>query len=100
MRMRCSDSAHSNIVQSLERGLLVLEYTVRSGQVKPAAIAEFLGVDRSTAYRLLYTLTKKGYLLQDADTREFGANPVKLFALIGELHAPMDWPIRIAEFLT
>ena len=64
------------LVQSLERGLAALEMAL-DGSVRPSEVAEALGIDRSTAYRLLYTLMAKGYLLQDERTREFTSNPAK-----------------------
>lgn len=87
-----------NLVQSLERGLTALEMAVRGG-VKPLEVAEVLGVDRSTAYRLLYTLMVKGYLHQDASVREFIPNPSKFFALSSEVTGPMNWPVIVASFL-
>ncbi len=56
-------------------------------------------MDRSTTYRLLYTLMIKGYLNQDASARNFNPNPSKFFALSSEVAGPMDWPVIVASFL-
>ena len=79
------------LVQSLERGLVALEMAL-DGNVRPSHVAEALGIDRSTAYRLLYTLMAKGYLLQDERTREFTSNPTKFFQLYGKVATLLDWP--------
>ena len=87
------------LVQSLERGLVALEMALESS-VRPADVAEALGIDRSTAYRLLNTLTAKGYLLQDERTREFTSNPTKFFQLYSRVATLLDWPDVAADFLT
>src|SRR5262245_19709952 len=88
----------SKPVQSLDRGLVALELAVR-GRVKPSELAKVLGVDRSTAYRLLYTLMLRGYLEQDPTTREFFPNSGKFFALSRQVAGPMDWPAVATGFL-
>ena len=87
------------LVQSLERGLAALEMAL-DGSVRPSHVAEVLGIDRSTAYRLLYTLMAKGYLLQDERTREFTSNPAKFFQLYGKVATLLDWPDIAGDFLT
>src|SRR5437868_813014 len=88
----------SKPVQSLERGLIALELAAR-GRVKPAELAKVLGVDRSTAYRLLYTLLLRGYLEQDPRTREFVPNFGKFLALSRQVAGPVDWPAVTTGFL-
>lgn len=88
----------SQIVQSLERGVIALEMAARGG-IRPAALARVLGVDRTTAYRLLYTLMDKGYLEQDPKTHEFLPNPSKFFALSSQVGGAMNWPAIAAGFL-
>jgi IclR family transcriptional regulator, KDG regulon repressor len=88
----------SKPVQSLERGLIALELAVH-GSVKPVELAKVLGVDRSTAYRLLYTLMIRGFLEQDPVTREFFPNSGKLFALSRQAAGRMDWPAIANTFL-
>ena len=70
------------------------------GSVRPSEVAQALGIDRSTAYRLLYTLMAKGYLLQDERTREFTSNPAKFFQLYGKVATLLDWPDVAGDFLT
>jgi IclR family acetate operon transcriptional repressor len=53
-------------VQSLSRGLHLLEHVVHSDHPVPLTeAAELIGVDKSSAHRLLATLIGHGYLLQD-----------------------------------
>lgn len=87
------------VVQSLERGLVALEMAAR-GRVKPQVLAKALGVDRTTAYRLLYTLAVKGYLEQDPSTREFVANPSKFFAISSQIAGAMNWSAIAMRFLS
>jgi DNA-binding IclR family transcriptional regulator len=87
-----------NLIQSLERGLAALEMVVR-GSVRPTDLAARLNIDRSTAYRLLYTLMVNGYLNQDPTRRDFVPNPSKFFALSSEVAGPMNWPVIAAGFL-
>jgi len=87
------------LVQSLERGLIALEMAVEGG-VRSAEVAEVLDTDRSTAYRLLYTLMAKGYLIQKASTREFVPNPTKFFQLHSKVATMTDWTEVAAGFLS
>lgn len=85
-------------MQSLERGLTALEMAVEGG-VRSSEVAEVLETDRSTAYRLLYTLMVKGYLLQNPTTREFTPNPTKFFQLHSKVATLLDWTEVAASFL-
>jgi DNA-binding IclR family transcriptional regulator len=86
------------LVQSLERGLIALEMAVEGG-VRSVDVAEVLETDRSTAYRLLYTLMAKGYLLQKPSTHEFIPNPTKFFQLHNKVATLIDWTEVAAGFL-
>jgi IclR family transcriptional regulator, KDG regulon repressor len=63
-----------------------------NGGVKPIELANVLGIDRSSAYRLLYTLMYKGYLIQDpAIHSKFFLNPGKILHLSGTVFRDIDW---------
>ena len=49
-------------VRALERGLKLLAALNRIGRAGPAALAEAVGLDRTTCYRLLATLEAMGYV--------------------------------------
>jgi DNA-binding IclR family transcriptional regulator len=57
------------MIQSLRRGLEILEYIARDGgQATVKDTARHLGVDASTASRLMATLERQGFLQQDPKT--------------------------------
>jgi DNA-binding IclR family transcriptional regulator len=86
------------IIQSIERGIVGLEMAVRGG-VRASELAERLGVDRSTAYRILYTLMQNGYLLQDERSNKFVANPSKIFQLSSAVAESRNWVAIATESL-
>jgi IclR family acetate operon transcriptional repressor len=58
--------AHSNLVQSLERGLDILERVARSGDgLGVREVADGLGLKPPTVHNLIRTLTARGYLRRD-----------------------------------
>ena len=49
-------------IQSLDRGLAILQLVARSKQpVTLGELAELLEIDRSTAFRLAHTLRRRGF---------------------------------------
>jgi DNA-binding IclR family transcriptional regulator len=85
-------------IRSLRRGLKLLEATVE-GDVKPGELATVIGVDRTTAFRLLNTLVIEGYVTQDPQTKCFRANPAKLFLMSNKLAQSLDWLQQAGEYL-
>jgi IclR family acetate operon transcriptional repressor len=60
------------MIQSLRRGLQILEYLAGDGgQATVKDTARFLGVDPSTASRLMATLETQGFLQQDPKTQAY-----------------------------
>jgi IclR family transcriptional regulator, KDG regulon repressor len=55
----------SRNVQSLERGLLVMETLVKNGPTGVSALSVQLGLDKTIVHRLLSTLQTMGYVSQD-----------------------------------
>jgi IclR family transcriptional regulator, acetate operon repressor len=50
-------------IQSLDRGLAILQHVARSKQpVTLGELADLLGIDRSSAFRLAHTLRRRGFL--------------------------------------
>lgn len=63
-------------VPGLSRGLHVLEVLAEHAQpLTLSEIAEELGISRSSAYRLVYTLKYMGFLENPGDGREFALGP-------------------------
>lgn len=62
--------AGSNTVQSLERGLEILEWVVRADNgVRLGELAERLSLKKTTVHNLVRTLRLRGYLTQDSGAR-------------------------------
>lgn len=59
----------SRSVQSLERGLVVLEALVKNGATGVTELAESLDLDKTVVHRLLRTLYEMGYVTQDEHRR-------------------------------
>jgi IclR family KDG regulon transcriptional repressor len=59
----------SRNVQSLERGLVVLESIVKNGATGVTELAEHLELDKTVVHRLLRTLYEMGYVTQDEHRR-------------------------------
>lgn len=59
-------------IQSLDRGLTILQTVALSKQpVSLGELAELLGVDRSSAFRLAHTLRRRGFLACPANRKDF-----------------------------
>jgi IclR family transcriptional regulator, KDG regulon repressor len=72
------ESRHQNgesgqfIIQSLDRGLELLEFISQSKEaIGLPELAEMLGVNRSTAHRLLGTLISRNFVAQDPVTKKY-----------------------------
>ncbi len=59
-------------IQSLERGLTILEILGNAGRPMVLnEIAEHFSLDRSSVFRLVATLVKSGFVIQDAETKQY-----------------------------
>ncbi len=59
----------SRNVQSLERGLMVVEALVKNGPMGVSALSVELGLDKTIVHRLLTTLRTMGYVSQDSNRK-------------------------------
>jgi IclR family mhp operon transcriptional activator len=59
-------------VRALERGLQLLVEMARLGRCKPVELSEATGFDRTTVYRLLETLRRRGFVSQNLSDGSFG----------------------------
>lgn len=62
-------------VQSIDRAVTVLEMLACSRWAGVSEVARGLDVHRSTAYRILATLTDRGIVRQDPDTEKYALGP-------------------------
>jgi DNA-binding IclR family transcriptional regulator len=59
-------------IQSLDRGLVILEAVSRSSEpVSLAELTSLLGIDRSSAFRLANTLKRRGFLAYPAGRKDY-----------------------------
>ncbi len=80
-------------VQSLDRGLLLLEWVAQTQQ--PVSLADLTGaldIDRSNVYRLANTLVLRGFLAQLPGSKEYVLGPA-----IGRLSSRFQWPKQVAR---
>jgi IclR family transcriptional regulator, acetate operon repressor len=74
-------------IQSLDRGLIILEAVARSSRpVSVAELAELLDVDHSSAFRLANTLKRRGFLAHQSGRKEYVLGPA-----IWRLSHRYDW---------
>lgn len=88
----------SNIIQSLSRGLTALELISRRA-ITPKELGERLGVDRSSAYRILCTLAAHGFVERDPLSEQYIISGGKIFAMSSMIGASIHWPTRATPWL-
>lgn len=74
-------TASGSAESQLRRGLRLLEILAREPR-RPAEAARDLGVNRSTAWRLLRELESMGYVRRDASSKRFAARPERFYGLL------------------
>ena len=100
-------------VRALARGLQVLMELSRMGRARPGEIAAETGIDRTTAYRLLETLEREGFVVRTSDdyygltlaVRQLSEGFTELDHVtrivspeLGKLLAKVLWPTDFATF--
>ena len=71
-RMRKAGGQETPPIQSLDRGLIILEAVSRSSEpVSLAELTNLLGIDRSSAFRLANTLKRRGFLAYPAGRKDY-----------------------------
>jgi IclR family acetate operon transcriptional repressor len=70
--MPTKDNPRSPYIQSLDRGLEILQLVGRSKRtVTVAELADLLGIDRSSAFRFAITLRRRGFLSSPPGRKDF-----------------------------
>jgi DNA-binding IclR family transcriptional regulator len=70
--MATKKTAQVATVQSLDRGLAIVQAIANSQQpMSLGQVAELMGIDRSTAFRLLHTLKRRGFLAMPAGRKDY-----------------------------
>ena len=81
------------LVQSLDRGLIILEAVAKSpSPVKLAEMAALLGIDRSSAFRLAGTLKRRGFLFCPVGRKDYILGPA-----IWRLAREYDWSSTLVK---
>lgn len=88
----------SNIIQSLSRGLSALELLTHKS-ITPKELGDALGIDRSSAYRILCTLAAHGFVERDPLSEQYIVSSRKIFAMSSEIGANMHWPSQATPWL-
>jgi IclR family acetate operon transcriptional repressor len=79
-------------IQSLDRGLLILETVGKSGAaVSLGHLAAILGIDRSSAFRLANTLKRRGFLANPSAGKDYILGPS-----VWRLSRQYDWSKMLA----
>ena len=80
-------------IQSLDRGLIIVEVVAKSlHPVNLAELAELLGVDHSSAFRLANTLKRCGFLACPAGRKDYILGPA-----IWRLSRLYDWSSTLVK---
>ena len=90
----------TKIIHSLDKGLEVLELVAANGEeVSLASITEVLKWDKSTVFRLLTTLIRRGYIEQDPETKRYRLG-FRILHLERQLFQSLDLPKLSRDVLT
>src|SRR5262245_40340762 len=83
-------------IQSLDRGLVILEAVANSdGPVSLSELTDLVGIDRSSVFRLAFTLKRRGFLTYPTGRKDFILGPA-----LWRLSNRYDWGtmlIRVSE---
>src|SRR5215469_14258815 len=80
-------------IQSLDRGLLILEAVGKSTEpVSLGDLAALLGIDRSSAFRLANTLKRRGFLTNPSAGKDYVLGPS-----VWRLSREYDWNRMLAK---
>ena len=82
----------------ISRTFQALEALV-SGPRTAAAIAEVLGVNRSTALRLMSEIESLGYVVRDRDTKSYAIVPTRFYPFISSHADHLDWSMVVDPVL-
>jgi len=71
MAKTTDDTQEKGIINSLNRGLTILEILLEESPMSITTMGKRLGINKSSAYRLLNTLEKKGFVEQNPETFKY-----------------------------
>ncbi|MEP6716284.1 MAG: IclR family transcriptional regulator [Terriglobia bacterium] len=92
LALRSRPTRETPSIQSLDRGLLILETVGKAGEpVSLAQLASILGIDRSSAFRLANTLRRRGFLTNPSAGKDY-----ILGSSVWRLSRQYDWSRMLA----
>jgi DNA-binding IclR family transcriptional regulator len=83
----------------IARAFRALE-TLIPGPQTAARIAQALGVNRSTALRLMSEIEQLGYVVRDPDTKSYSIAPARFYPFISSHADHLDWSMVIDPILS
>ena len=87
-------SLHTPSIQSLDRGLFILETVAKaSDPVALGQLTELLGIDRSSVFRLANTLKRRGFLAHPSGRKDYILGPS-----VWRLSRNQDWSKMLITF--
>jgi IclR family acetate operon transcriptional repressor len=90
---RIRETRETPSIQSLDRGLLILEAVGGSAEpVSLGQLAAMLAIDRSSAFRLANTLKRRGFLANPSAGRDYVLGPS-----VWRLSRQYDWSKMLAR---
>ncbi len=93
---RAESPRQRRVIQSLDRGLVILESTAKAGRpISLSELAALFGIDRSSAFRLADTLKRRGFLACPRNSNGYILGPA-----MWRLAQAYDWShtlVRIAR---
>jgi DNA-binding IclR family transcriptional regulator len=92
-------SALSSGGSHIQRAFQALEALV-SGPQTAASIAQVLGVNRSTALRLMTEIESLGYVVRDPDTKSYAIAPARFYPFISSHADHLDWSMVVDPILS
>lgn len=93
-----AERAPRTTASPIQRALLALE-ELATGPKSASDVARVLGVNRSTALRLLQELEGTGYIARNLRTKEYGTVPARFYSLIQNHHDHLDWSEQVDPVL-
>jgi len=79
-----AETKKKQLIGSLTKGLIILETMMEKKNIGVTELGTILGVNKSSAYRLLSTLEERGFVEQDSDTGKYrlGIKLARLEAIV------------------
>src|ERR1044072_411855 len=83
----------------ISRAFQALEALI-SGPQTAASIAQVLGVNRSTALRLMSEIESLGYVIRNPDTKSYAIAPTRFYPFISSHADHLDWSMVVDPVLS